>query len=123
MPGTRQLKLLISGRFFPFFATQALGALNDNIFRNALATLIVFRIGAAGGLGTDALVNLAALLFILPYFLFSAMVGQFADKYEKAAQIRRIKLLEIGICLFAALGFVWLVPAVWIGWSLAAGIL
>lgn len=89
----------------PFFTTQALGALNDNIFRNALATLIVFQAGRMGGLGTDQLVNLAALLFILPFFLFSAMVGQFADKYEKAAQIRRIKLLEIGICLFAAVGF------------------
>lgn len=105
MSGKNQFNLLIKKRFFPFFTTQALGALNDNIFRNALATLIVFQAGRMGGLGTDQLVNLAALLFILPFFLFSAMVGQFADKYEKAAQIRRIKLLEVGICLFAAVGF------------------
>jgi 1-acyl-sn-glycerol-3-phosphate acyltransferase len=91
----------------PFFLTQALGALNDNIFKNALIALVVFEGSRMGSLNTDQVVNLSALLFILPFFLFSALFGQFADKYEKSMQIRRIKLFEVVIMLTATLGF-WL---------------
>ncbi|MGB0514911.1 MAG: MFS transporter, partial [Wenzhouxiangellaceae bacterium] len=111
-----QFALLARRRFGAFFAVQALGALNDNIFRNALAALIVFGIGVEAGWDASALVNLAALLFILPFFLFSAVFGQWADRYEKSAMIRRIKLLELAICLFAGvglyLGSLWLLMAV-----------
>ena len=91
----------------PFFITQALGAFNDNVFKNALVALLVFKGSAVVGLNTDQLVNLSALLFILPFFLFSALFGQFADKFEKSLQIRRVKLLEVVIVLLATLGF-WL---------------
>ncbi len=100
-----QFALLKTRRFLPFFLTQASGALNDNVFKNALAVLIAFQGSQLGGLNTDQLINLSAGLFILPFFLFSAMVGQFADKLEKSRQIRRIKILEIVIMLTAALGF------------------
>ncbi|MDT8438437.1 MAG: MFS transporter [Wenzhouxiangellaceae bacterium] len=110
------LRLLASHRFGPFFAVQALGALNDNIFRNALATLIVFGIGIEAGWDASGLVNLAALLFILPYFLFSAVFGQLADRYDKARMIRWIKAFEVAICLFAGVGLylgeLWLLMAV-----------
>lgn len=98
-----QFKLLLGRRFGPFFAVQALGAVNDNIFRNALATLIVFGIGVEVGWDASGLVNLAALLFILPFFLFSAVFGQLADRFEKSGMIRWIKVFEIAICLFAGL--------------------
>jgi len=91
----------------PFFMTQGLGAFNDNVFKNALAALLVFEGSKLAGLNTDQLVNLSALVFILPFFLFSALFGQFADKYEKSMQIRRVKLLEVVIMLLATLGF-WL---------------
>ncbi len=91
----------------PFFWTQALGALNDNIFKNALAALLVFQGSRLAGLNTDQVVNLSAMVFILPFFLFSALFGQFADKYEKSMQVRRVKLLEVVIMLTATLGF-WL---------------
>lgn len=100
-----QFALLKTRRFLPFFLTQASGALNDNVFKNALAVLIAFQGSQLGGLNTDQVINLSAGLFILPFFLFSAMVGQFADKLEKSRQIRRIKILEIIIMLTAALGF------------------
>ncbi|MBE9548631.1 MAG: MFS transporter [Proteobacteria bacterium] len=100
-----QFKLLSSRRFAPFFVTQSLGALNDNIFKNGLAALIVFRSAELAILNTDQLVNLSALLFILPFFLFSALFGQFADKFEKSRQIRLIKLFEIIIMLLATVGF------------------
>ena len=89
----------------PFFWTQALGALNDNIFKNALAALLVFQGSRLAGLNTDQLVNLSALVFILPFFLFSALFGQFADKFEKSRQIRRIKAFEVVIMATATLGF------------------
>jgi len=110
------LRLLQHRRFGAYFAVQALGAFNDNIFRNALATLIVFGIGIEAGWDISGLVNLTALLFILPFFLFSAVVGQFADRCEKAMMIRWVKALEIAICLFAGIGLylgsLWLLMAV-----------
>ncbi|MEZ5519331.1 MAG: MFS transporter [Gammaproteobacteria bacterium] len=97
MNKTSQFRLLGQRRFLPFFLTQALGAFNDNIFKNALLILIAFRSAAELGFNTGILVNLAAILFILPFFLFSSTFGQLADKYEKSRSIRVIKALEIGI--------------------------
>ena len=91
---TSQFNLFRQRRFMPFFMTQGLGAFNDNIFKNALAAALVFEGSRLGNLNTNQVVNLSALLFILPFFLFSALFGQFADKYEKSLQIRRVKLFE-----------------------------
>ncbi|MBV1910487.1 MAG: MFS transporter [Kangiellaceae bacterium] len=99
-----QFALLKQKRFLPFFLTQALGALNDNIFKNALVIMIGFRGISALGLDSKLLVTAAAVIFILPFFLFSATVGQLADKFEKSRSIRFIKLAEIGIMMLASLG-------------------
>ena len=107
MSDQSQFALLKQRRFMPFFITQALGAFNDNVFKNGLAAMLVFHSSQLAGLNTNQVVNLSALAFILPFFLFSALFGQFADKYEKSIQIRRIKLFEIFIMLAATLGF-WL---------------
>ena len=107
MAGVSQFQLFGERRFMPFFMTQGLGAFNDNIFKNALAALLVFEGSRLAGMNTNQLVNLSALVFILPFFLFSALFGQFADKYEKSVQIRRVKLFEVVIMLLATLGF-WL---------------
>lgn len=96
-----QFALCLERRFGPFFLTQFLGAFNDNIFRNALIVYIAFHV-TDSSITASTLVNLAAGLFILPFFLFSAMAGQLADKYEKSALIRRIKAAEIVIMLAAA---------------------
>jgi len=99
-----QGQLLRSRRFGPFFWTQFLGALNDNVFKNAL--VILFTFGAAEAvLDPTVLVNLAGGIFILPFFLFSATAGQLADKLEKTRIIRAVKLLEIGIMCVGAVGF------------------
>jgi 1-acyl-sn-glycerol-3-phosphate acyltransferase len=102
-----QFKLFRQRRFLPFFITQALGAFNDNVFKNGLAAMLVFHSSQLAGLNTNQVINLSAMVFILPFFLFSAMFGQFADKYEKSVQIRNIKLFEVLIMLAATLGF-WL---------------
>ena len=106
MSGPNQFSLLRQRRFAPFFATQFLGALNDNIFRNGLVILITFQGVLVAGMDHSQLANVAAGLFILPYFLFSATAGQLADKYEKSILIRRIKLLEIGLMTFAGMALI-----------------
>ena len=106
MSGSSQFALLGQRRFAPFFATQFLGALNDNIFRNGLVILITFQGVLVAGMDHTQLANVAAGLFILPFFLFSASAGQLADKYEKSMLIRRIKILEIGLMMLAAFSLV-----------------
>ncbi|HPI95420.1 MAG TPA: MFS transporter [Gammaproteobacteria bacterium] len=96
-----QFSLLKENRFFPFFLTQFFGAFNDNVFKNALVIMIAYKATA----NSDMLVNLAAGLFILPFFLFSAIAGQIADKFEKSRLIRIVKFIEIIIMLIAAFGF------------------
>lgn len=101
----RTLDILKSRRFLPLFVTQFLGAFNDNLFKNALAILILFRL-ASGDEG-EVLVALAGGVFILPYFLFSATAGQLADKYDKGRMIRVVKAVEIGVMALAAAAFAW----------------
>lgn len=100
-----QFNLLKENRFRPFFLTQFFGAFNDNVFKNALFILIAFQSSYAGSNDSTSIINLAAILFILPYLLFSALAGQIADRYEKSSLIRRIKLAEITIMIIAACGF------------------
>lgn len=100
-----QLLLLKTRRFLPLFITQFLGALNDNVFKNALIILITYRIGELAGLTSQSLVALAAGIFILPFFLFSATAGQLADKYEKSRLIKILKFIEILLTIIATVGF------------------
>jgi len=100
-----QFGLLTERRFLPFFLTQALGAFNDNVFKNALIMLVTYVIV---GLDDEARVganNLAAALFILPFFLFSALSGQLADKFDKSRIAVAVKVLEVGIMIVGAFAF------------------
>ncbi|NUO76502.1 MAG: MFS transporter [Lysobacter sp.] len=99
-----QFELLKQRRFLPFFLTQALGAFNDNVYRQAI-------IGLLGYMSVEAAdktlyTNLAPAIFILPYFLFSATAGQIAEKLEKSRLIRITTTMEIVIMSLAAIGFV-----------------
>ncbi len=100
-----QFGLLKQKRFAPFFATQFLGAFNDNLFKNALVVLLTFQAARWTTLRPELLANLAAGIFILPFFLFSATAGQLADKYDKAMLARLVKVLEMSIMGVAAAGF------------------
>ncbi|NBD20235.1 MFS transporter [Aquabacterium fontiphilum] len=100
---TGQFSLLRQRRFAPFFATQFLGAANDNLFKFALTVLVTYQLQlnwlppAMAGLVIGA-------LFILPFVLMSATAGQWADKYDKATIMRHTKLLEVVIMGVAAVG-------------------
>ncbi|MBL8443669.1 MAG: MFS transporter [Zoogloeaceae bacterium] len=100
-----QFRLLEERRFLPFFLTQFMGAFNDNFFKNALVVLMTFQAGRFTSMSPGILVNLAAGLFILPFFLFSATAGQLADKFEKSRLIRFTKLLEVVIMLLGSVAF------------------
>ncbi|PWT74451.1 MAG: glycerol acyltransferase [Proteobacteria bacterium] len=105
-PTTNQWQLLRTRRFLPFFVTQLLGALNDNLFKNAMVLLLTFQTAQSSTLNAGVLVNLAAGIFILPFFLFSATAGQLADKFERSRIMRLVKLFEIGIAVVGAIGFI-----------------
>jgi acyl-[acyl-carrier-protein]-phospholipid O-acyltransferase/long-chain-fatty-acid--[acyl-carrier-protein] ligase len=104
MNNINQMRLLITRRFLPLFITQFFGAFNDNVFKNALVILIAYRIVSSISL-SQILVTIAAGIFILPFFLFSATAGQLADKYEKSQLIVVIKFAEIILMLLATLSF------------------
>jgi len=107
MSSNNQFGLLAERRFGPFFWTQALGAFNDNVYKNALIIMITFQAVALTADQVNLYVNLAAGLFILPFFLFSATAGQIAEKYEKSRLMQYTKLFEVGVMLLAAVAF-WL---------------
>jgi acyl-[acyl-carrier-protein]-phospholipid O-acyltransferase/long-chain-fatty-acid--[acyl-carrier-protein] ligase len=93
--------LLHARRFLPLFITQFLGALNDNLFKNALVVLALFQAGTQG----PVLVAASGGLFILPYALFASVAGELADRYDKARLIRLMKWWECGLMVTAAAGF------------------
>ena len=107
-PVASPAQLLGTRRFLPIFITQLTGVLNDNVFKQALIVLFTFHAALFMGgtsLSTALLNNLAAGLFILPFFLFSAIAGQLADKYDKARLCQLLKIAEIAIMLLATVGF------------------
>ncbi|CAG4969501.1 MFS transporter [Novilysobacter luteus] len=100
---SNQYALLRQRRFLPFFLTQSLGAFNDNVYRQAIIGML-FWLGVSSA-DKALYANLAPALFILPYFLFSALAGQIAERTEKATLIRITTAMEIAIMSLAAFGF------------------
>lgn len=92
-------------RFGPLFVVQFLGAFNDNLLKFALLFLANFGLYAAAPEKAEMLATVATGVFILPYFLLSALAGQLADSRDKAWLVRAVKAAEIGIMLLALAGF------------------
>ena len=100
-----QFDLLTKRRFLPLFLTQFLGAFNDNLFKNAFQVMIGYYGLKLAGWDKDVIIPALGGVFILPFFLFSTLAGQLAEKFDKATLARYVKTLEIVIMLLAALGF------------------
>lgn len=100
----------------PLFLTQFLGAFNDNFFKSSLMMLITYRLGDAAGVDSRILVNAAAGVFILPFFIFAPTASDLADKYDRSDLMRWVKFAEIVVMSGAAFGYwlgnVWLLMAV-----------
>lgn len=118
-PPSSQFALLRQRRFAPFFWTQFLGAFNDNVFKTALLTILTYDALNWTSLDVGLLNNLIPGLFILPFVLFSASAGQFAEKIEKSRLARYVKLLEIGIMALA--GYGWMTHSLWVLVAAIAG--
>ena len=95
--------LLGQRRFMPLFATQLLNAFNDNLYKNAMVLFVVYSVYDSADSET-VFSGLASAIFILPFFILSAVAGQLADMRDKAAIIRIIKACEIGIMAVGAIG-------------------
>ena len=102
-----QFELLKQRRFLPFFLTQALGAFNDNVFKNALVAMVTFVLVSLTQQQESIFINLASGLFILPFFLFSATSGQLSERFDKAKLAQAVKWMEIAIMLIASIGFIY----------------
>lgn len=112
MSKPNQFSLLGQRRFAPFFWTQFLGALNDNIFKTALLTIITYDALNWTDMDPGTITNLIPGLFILPFVLFSATSGQLSDKFDKAKVARWVKVMEIAIMCLAAYG--WMTHHLWL---------
>lgn len=99
------LYLLKTHRFAPLFGTQFLGAFNDNLFKNTLAVLLTFQAAEWTSISSALLAPLIGAVFILPFFLFSGLAGELADKYDKARLARIVKVWEILLMVIATVGF------------------
>ncbi len=96
-------RLLAVRRFLPLFATLSLGAFNDNLFKTAMVMLVTFHI-YSDPTREAQFSAIAGALFILPFFLLSALAGQLADGRDKAHIVRIVKTAEIAIMVFGASG-------------------
>jgi 1-acyl-sn-glycerol-3-phosphate acyltransferase len=105
-----QFRLLGERRFAPFFWTQFLGAMNDNVFKIGFTSLVTYQSARFSGVDAGTAAFLIAAIFILPFVLFSATSGQIADKYDKATLTRLVKTFEIAVMLTGGAGF-WLYSA------------
>jgi len=100
---TPSLRLIGKRRFLPLFVTQFLGAFNDNLFKTAMVMLVTYQI--YNDPAKEASFNaIAGGIFILPFFLFSALSGQLADSHDKARIIQTVKSAEIVIMICGAVG-------------------
>ncbi|MFM9935239.1 MAG: MFS transporter [Novosphingobium sp.] len=95
--------LIRKRRFLPLFATQLLGAFNDNLYKNAMILYVVYTVYNSEA-AEARFSAIASAVFILPFFLLSALSGQLADMRDKARIIRIVKAAEIGIMLVGAAG-------------------
>ncbi len=95
--------LMKQRRFAPLFATQLLNAFNDNLYKNAMVLFVVYQVYNSAAAET-VFSGIASAVFILPFFLLSAMSGQLADMRDKAQIIRIVKAAEIVIMTVGAAG-------------------
>lgn len=101
------LYLLKTRRFAPLFGTQFLGAFNDNLFKNTLAVILTFQSAQWTTINASLLAPIIGAIFILPFFIFSGMAGELADRYDKARLARVVKVWEILLMILSLIGF-WL---------------
>jgi acyl-[acyl-carrier-protein]-phospholipid O-acyltransferase/long-chain-fatty-acid--[acyl-carrier-protein] ligase len=109
------VQLMGQRRYVPIWAGQVLGAFNDNLFRYSLVTLAAYSGLTVFDLPREQMTPIAATVFTLPIFLFSAVAGQIADLVDRAKIMRAMKFAEIFLMLGAAIGFLLSDPMILLG--------
>ncbi len=99
------ISIMANKRFWPIYWTQFFGAFNDNVFKNALVILITYKSYSIGTIDPKQMVALCGGIFILPFFLFSTLAGQLADKWSKSKMIFWVKVWELLAMIIGAIGF------------------
>ena len=95
--------LLRRRRFLPLFVTQLFNAFNDNLYKTTMVLFVVYAV-YNDETTESSFSSLASALFILPFFILSALAGQLADMRDKAKIIRTVKMCEIGLMMIGAAG-------------------
>src|SRR5215212_11349858 len=98
-----QIDLLRARRFLPLFAVQTTSAISDNLFKSAFIMLVTFGAAMRTGLDPGVLSAIAGGMLIAPFFLFSALAGELADRYERARLLQILKAAEFATVLAAAI--------------------
>ncbi len=107
MRGMTSIKLLLSRRFGAMFTAMALGAFNDNFYKNALIIITTYTLAAQIGVKAETLLSMAGAAFILPFFLCSGLAGEIADRVPKYRMVRVLKLTEFVLIVFASIALVY----------------
>ena len=100
-----ELSLLTKRRFAPLFVTNLLGVFNDNVFKTGLLILASYTIYRAEPARAAILATVATGIFVLPFFLFSALAGQIADTFDRTRLVRAVKTAEVAIMAMGLAGF------------------
>ena len=95
-------RLMRARRFVPLFATQTLGAFNDNLFKSAFIMLVTYGVAMRGGFDPGTIAAMAGGALIAPFFLFSALAGELADRFERSRLLQILKAAELVAVLGAA---------------------
>src|SRR6266849_4038700 len=90
-----QISLLGARRFVPLFATQTLGAFNDNLFKSAFVMLVTYGVATNRSFDPGVVAAIAGGALIAPFFLFSALAGELADRFERARLLQILKAAEL----------------------------
>ncbi len=99
------IRIIFKRSFLSLYIAQYLGAFNDNFFRTAMATFVTYGMVTMSSQYKTVVVSMAVGLFMLPFFLFSALAGELADKYRKDLIVKVTKLIEVIIAVLAIAGF------------------
>jgi len=99
------LGLLKERRFLPLFATQFLGAFNDNLFKQMMVLFVTYHV-LHDRQAEQGFSSIATGISLVPFFLLSALAGQLADSHDKTRIIRIVKSAEIAIMVVGGLGLI-----------------
>lgn len=86
-------------KFLAMAATYGLGVFNDNFFKQAAMLLAV-------GAGQTHLQGYSLVIYTLPFIVFAAPAGWFADRFAKRRVVIGSKALELAAMLAGAAGIV-----------------